>query len=723
MDTTTTRRGFLTAGAGLVLALTLPVGRGRAQTVAAAGAGAAPFAPNAFVRIGTDDLVTVMIKHLEMGQGSYTGLSTLVAEELEASWSQMRAEGAPANDELYANTYLGTQLTGGSTGLGNSYIQMRKAGATAREMLVAAAAAEWGVPASEITVKEGVIAHAASGKSSGFGALADAAAKQAVPSDPAIKDPKDFKLIGTMLPRLDSAAKSNGSAEFTMDVYRDGMQTVVVAHPPKFGATVASYDDSAALAVKGVVMVRQISFGVAVYATNTFAALQGRNALKVVWDDSKAETRSTQQIFEEYSTAAATAPTEGFVVETDGDIGAIDGAAKVIEAEYRLPFLAHAPLEPLDAVIELKGNKVEMWYGSQTPGFDRIKAAEVMGIPLDDVHINVLFAGGSFGRRSPGSSHITAEACEIAKAAGQDGVYKLLWTREDDIKGGYYRPMAVHKMRAGLDADGKIVGWDNSVATPSLFTGTPLEGGMVKDGIDGGAFEGSAELPYAFGARRVSWKSMPKTVPVMWWRAVGHSHTGYAVECFLDELFAESGTDPMQGRIDLLKPEETRVRGVLEKVKEISNWSGAVRDGKGYGVAYAKSFGTYVAEVAEVENRDGHPFVTRVWCAVDCGVPVSPDVINAQMEGSIGFGLSAALYSQITLKEGGEVEQANFYNYPLLRISEMPTVEVAIIPSTADPTGVGEPGVSPIAPAVGNAWRALTGQKRYQLPFSLGEKA
>lgn len=714
MNVSTTRRGFLAAGAGLMIALSLPMGRARAQGAAAAAA--EPFAPNAFIRIGTDDLVTVMIKHIEMGQGPYTGLSTLVAEELDADWSQMRAEGAPADAKLYANLAFGAQGTGGSTAMANSYMQMRKAGAAARAMLVAAAAAEWGVPAEEITVKAGVVAHEASRKTSGFGALTEAAAKQPVPEDPPVKTAKDFVLIGKDLPRLDTKSKTNGTAIFTMDVYRDGMLTVLVAHPPKFGAKVKSVDDKAALAVKGVEMVRPISSGVAVYATNTYAAMKGREALVVEWDDTGAETRGTDEI---YASLAQMVAEGGKTVEEQGDIAAVTDPAQVIEAEFRFPYLAHAPLEPLDAVIETKGGKAEMWYGCQFPTFDHMAVATTLGLPIEDVSINVLMAGGSFGRRAQGSSHLAIEAAEIAKVAGRDGAFKLVWTREDDLKGGYYRPITVHKLRAGISDDGKILSWENVVANQSILTGTPMAA-MLKGAPDSTSFEGSSGLPYQFGARRIGWGQMENPVPVLWWRSVGHTHTAYAVEAFLDEVLEAMGKDSIAGRLELLPPEATRERGVIEKVAEISGWTGRSRDGKGYGMAYTKSFDTYVAEVVEVEDRGGKPHVAKVWCAVDCGVAVNPDVIRAQMEGGIGYALSAVLHSKITMAPGGEVEQSNFHDYPMLRISEMPEVEVAIIQSDADPTGVGEPGVPPLGPALANAWRALSGQKQHQLPFLAG---
>ena len=713
MGTMTSRRGFLAGGAGLLLAVNLPLARARAQGAGATGTAAEPFAPNAFIRIGTDDTVTVMIKHIEMGQGPYTGLSTLVAEELDADWGQMRAEGAPANDALYANLAFGAQGTGGSTAIANSFMQMRKAGAAARAMLVGAAAEAWGVPADEITVSKGVIAHAASGRTSGFGALSEAAGRQPVPEDPPVKTPDQFVLIGTDRPRLDTPAKTDGTAQFTLDIYRDDMLTVVVAHPPRFGATVATVDDTAALAVPGVEMVRQIPSGVAVYATGTFAALKGRDALQITWDDSAAETRSSARMLADFAEAAAGG---GLTVEGDDDLSVFDGAAQVLEAEYRFPYLAHAPMEPLDAVIELRDGKAQMWFGSQFPTFDRPTAAAALGIPPENVSINVLLAGGSFGRRAQGSAHLAAEAGAIAKAAGRDGTFKLVWTREDDIKGGYYRPMSVHRLRAALDDQGQIIGWENVVANQSIMTGTPMEA-MMQGGPDPSSFEGSSGLAYRLGAKRIGWAQMKSPVSVLWWRSVGHTHTGYAVETFLDEALEKGGKDAVQGRLDLLPAEAKRERGVIEKVAEISGWNGRTRDGKGYGLAMVKSFGTYVAEVVEVEDRNGRPHVTRVWCAVDCGIAVNPNIIRAQMEGGIGFALGTALHSAITMAEGGTVEQSNFDDYPMLRIHEMPAIEVAIVASDADPTGVGEPGVPPLAPALANAWRALTGNSQRNLPF------
>ena len=717
------RRNFLASSAGLVIGMSLPLAA-RAQSGAAAAleSGAtddAGFAPNAFVRVAPDDTVTVIIKHIEFGQGPYTGLSTLVAEEMDADWSQMRAESAPANNELYKNLAFGMQGTGGSTAMANSYMQMRKAGAAARAMLVAAAAEEWGVPAGEITVEKGRISHG-SGKSSGFGALAQKAAGMTPPEDPQVKSADQFTLIGTDLPKLDTRAKTNGTATFSLDVYREGMQTVVVARPRKLGATVASFDDADAMNVTGVRAVRQIPQGVAVYADSTFAAISGRNALKIEWDESGAETRSSDQIYADFAKAAEDG---GQDAEMLGNGAAdIEGAAQVIEAEFRFPYLAHAPMEPLDGVIEVREDGAEAWMGSQFPALDKPAIAKALGLDAGAVAVNVMLAGGSFGRRAQDTAHFASELGEVAKAGGP-GTYKLLWTREDDLHGGYYRPLTIHRMRAGIDGDGNLLGWEDVIVNQSIMAGGPMAQ-MMQDGMDPTSYEGSTKMPYDLANARVGWVQQESPVTVLWWRSVGHTHTGYATEVFLDMVLEAQGKDPVQGRLDLLKSDRGRDRGVLEKVAEMAGWDGTrVKGDKAYGVAVHESFETYVAQIAEVSDEGGMPKVHRVWCAVDCSVAVNPNVIRAQMEGGVGFGLGTVLFDEITLGEGGTVQQSNFDSYRMLRIHEMPEVTVEIIASDADPTGVGEPGLPPIGPAVANAWRALTGKSVTTLPFSKSAEA
>ncbi|ETX30870.1 xanthine dehydrogenase family protein molybdopterin-binding subunit [Roseivivax isoporae] len=713
--TVQTRRQFLAASAGLVIGVALPI-RARAQSGAAAALGdgtlaEGSFAPNAFVRVAPDNTITVFCKHIEFGQGPYTGLATLVAEEMDADWSQMRVEAAPADDELYKNLAFGIQGTGGSTAMANSWMQMRQAGAAARAMLVAAAAERWGSDAATLTVSAGTVSDGSN--SATFGELAEAAAAQDVPVEPAVKNPSEFTLIGTDRPKVDSRSKSDGTAMFTMDVYRDGMETVVVRRPRVIGATVASFDDAAALEVPGVTAVRQIPQGVAVYATSTAAALKGREALSVEWDYTDAETRSSEEIFAAFSEAARS---PGLEAEKVGDsAGAIAAAETVHEAEFLFPFLAHAPLEPLDAVLELKDGKAEIWMGAQFPGADKGAVTQVLGLEPADVTMNVMLAGGSFGRRAQPTAHIGVEIASIAKAAGRDGAWKLVWTREDDLTGAYYRPITVHRMRGGIAADGSIVGWEDRVVNQSIMAGTPFDQG----GADPTSFEGSTNMPYALPNLTVDWVKQELPVAPLWWRSVGHTHTAYATEVFLDELLEKAGKDPVQGRLDLLKDEAGRDRAVLERVAEMAGWDGTkVRGDRAYGVALHESFQSYVAQIVEISDAGGLPRVHKVWCAIDCGIAVNPNVIRAQIEGGIGYGLGTALYNELTLGEGGEVQQLNFDTYRMLRINEMPEVEVAIIDSDADPTGVGEPGTPPIAPAVANAWRALTGSSPRRLPFA-----
>ena len=715
------RRRLLQGGAALVLGLHLPVGGGRrALAEGASGAAAAvpgdaeaAFAPNAFVRIAEDDTVTVIVKHTEMGQGPYTGLATLVAEELDADWSQMRAESAPANAELYVNTAFGIQGTGGSTAMANSYDQMRAAGAAARAMLVAAASERWGVNAADIRVEKGRLSHP-DGHESGFGALAALAAEQAVPAEPSLKDPADFTLIGTDVPKLDTVAKTRGQAMYTLDVYRENMETVLVRHPPQFGATVASVDDSAAMRVNGVLAVRQIPQGVAVYATDTWAAMKGRDALEVEWDLSNAEVRSSREMMRQWREATAS---RGAEVETRGDIDAPLGeGGRTLEAVYEFPFLAHAPMEPLDGVIEWRTDGAEVWMGSQLQTADHGAIAGVLGIPQENVTLNTMFAGGSFGRRAQAGADFAAELAEVAKASDTGVPLKLVWTREDDVRGGRYRPLTVHRLKGALDADGNIRHWENAIATQSIMAGTPFEQ-MIQGGNDPTSHEGSSELPYALPNLHVSLATMESGVPVLWWRAVGHTHTAYATETFLDELLELGGKDPYDGRMALLDP-ESRDAGVLAAVRALVEEADDVPEGRARGVALHKSFGSYVAQVVEVSaGDDGRPRVHRVWCAVDCGRAVNPNVVTAQIEGGVGFALGAILHDEITLDDEGRVEQGNFDDYRQLRIDEMPEVFVRVVDSELPPSGIGEPGVPPLGPAFANAWRRLTDQPVRSLPF------
>lgn len=699
---TADRRQFL-AGSGLVLGLTLPMRGARAL------AATTTFAPNAFVRVLPDNTVSVVIKHVEFGQGPATGLTTIVADEMDADWSQMRVEFAPANDPLYKNLAFGTMGTGGSTAMANSWMQMRNAGASARAMLVAAAAKQWSVPAGEIKVAKGVVSHGA--RKAKFGDLAALAATMPVPDRPVLKTPEQWTLIGTDVPKIDSSIKSTGAAQFTMDVARPGMLVSVIEHAPAFGGTVKSVDDKAALSVPGVVAVKAIPQGVVVYAEDTYAAMKGRSALAVDWDTSNAETRSSERMIADYKAANANS---GVECEANGDAAkAIAGAAKRIEATYVFPFLAHAPMEPMDAVIEPRAGGADFYAGSQFQVGDTRAVAGVLGVPFAGMTLHEQYAGGSFGRRATPDMGNAVEAAMACKALGGTTPVKHMWTRENDIRGGRYRPLMVHRVSGGVDAKGAIVGLDIRTAGQSFMRGTPFFNPAEK--FDDAMVEGLTKSAYDFPSLRVGANEMKNGVPTLWWRSVGNTHTAYVMETFLDRLIELGKGDPIKERLALMK--EERAKAVLSKCAELAGGLTA-KSGRARGVAFHKSFGSYVAQIAEVSvGREGVPRVHKIWAAIDCGVAINPNVMRAQVEGGIGYGLGHALYSEITLGEGGVVQQSNFDTYRSLRIGEMPDVEVAIIKSTADPTGIGEPGLPPAAPAVANAWRKLTGKVVERLPF------
>ncbi|MBT8094793.1 MAG: xanthine dehydrogenase family protein molybdopterin-binding subunit [Gammaproteobacteria bacterium] len=718
------RRGFLKviglSGAGFMIGCS-----DSSDNATDAGSGAAAEAQpvtqsvlGPFVRIGSDNTVTVIVKHLDKGQGVTTGLPTIVAEELDADWSQMHAEFSPADPSKYNNLFFGPfQGTGGSSSIANSWMQLRQAAAGARAMLVDAAAARWQVPAGEITVAGGVVSHAASDNEASFGELAAAAADMTPPAEPALKDPQDFTLIGTRVPRLDSNAKTDGSAKFTLDLTRPGMLTALVSHPPKFGATVESFDASAALDVPGVTDVVQVPTGIAVLADNFWAAKKGRDALEVTWSFAAAEQRSSGELMDEYKQHAEQA---SLAARKDGDVETVFADAdNVIRREYAFPYLAHAPMEPMDCIVELREDACEIWTGSQLQTGDQYAASQITGLQPEQIIINTQFAGGSFGRRAVPTSDYVSEAVTIAKAIDGRAPVKLMWTREDEMTAGYYRPMSYHLMEAAFDGDGNISAWRHRLAMQSIMTGTAFEG-LVQDGIDSTSVEGSKQLPYAIPNLQVDLHTVTGVgVPVLWWRSVGHTHNGFVTEAFFDELAAAAGKDAYELRRDLLK-DHPRHLGVLELAAEKAGWGEDLGPGRGRGIAVHESFSSFVAEVVDVTVGDDGGFtVDRVVCAVDCGIAINPDIVKAQMEGGIGYALSAALREAVTLT-GGQVDQRNFDSYRPLRIDEMPDIEVHIVPSAEAPTGVGEPGVPPLAPALANALADATGKRVYRMP--IGEK-
>ena len=721
-----TRRTFLKGtGSAVLAALTIGFQWG-GSTRRAAARSFSPntgtelrFAPNAFLRIGADDSVTVIAKHLEMGQGAYTGIATVVAEELDADWTKVRVESAPADVKLYGNSILGNlQGTGGSTAMANSWMQLREAGAKARAMLLTAAAKQWLVPVQELTVDNGIVYDGAKKRRATFGSLVKTAAALPVPNTVELKDPKNYKLIGHRVARVDVPAKCDGTAQFTLDVGMPGMRVALLKRPPRFGATVKSFDATAAAAVPGVVKVVQVPRGIAVIATGFWAAKKGRDALAVEWDDSHAEKRSSADLMSEYRHLA---DQPALSARKEGDTAAaIRAASRTLSASFEFPYLAHAPMEPLDAVVKLTPSSCEIWAGDQFQTVDQANAAHAAGLEAQQVSIHTLYAGGSFGRRAnPGSDYIV-EAVSIAKACGADGTpIKLQWTREDDVTGGLYRPMYFHKLEAGLDAKGALTAWRHVLVGQSIVAGTPFAA-LAKGGIDSTSVEGAANIAYAIPNIDVELATTQVGIPVLWWRVVGSSHTTFAVESFLDEVAHAAGKDPFTYRRELLE-QHPRLRGVLELAAEKAGWAdGPLPQGRGRGIAVAEAFKTFVAQVAEVTVDPSGGFrVDRVVCAVDCGTPINPDVIAAQMEGGIGFGLGATLYGAITVKDG-RVEQSNFNSYRVLRMNEMPKVEVHIVPSAEAPTGVGEPGVAPLGPAVANALFAATGKRHYVFPLIKG---
>jgi len=722
------RRNFLitslTTGAGLTLALYLP-GCGRKEEKAASGPGKtagtiaepARFEPNAFVRVLSNDQVIVVAKHLEMGQGTYTGLATLVAEELGARWNQIAVQAAPANAALYNNLFWGkAQGTGGSTAIANSFKQMREAGATARMMLVAAAAQAWKIPATEITVRDGQLRHEKSGKTARLGDFAEAASKQPIPEKVELKDPAEFQLIGKTMPRLDNPDKITGRAIYTQDLRLPGMLVAVVAHPPRFGATVKMFDATGALKVNGVVNVVQIPTGVAVLAEHTWAAIKGRNALKVDWDESKAFSKGSGEILANYK---ALAGKPGTVARKDGDAAAVLKKSKqIITSKTSYPYLAHAAMEPMNCVMQLTDAGCEIWNGAQTQTGDQAAVAEAFGITMEQVKIHTLYAGGSFGRRANPKSDYVLETASIIKATKTKVPIKLVWTREDDMRGGYYRPLYYHEIKASLGKDGLPMAWHHHIIGQSILAGTAFESMLVMDGVDATSVEGAKNMPYAIPHVTLHLTSPEQAVPVQWWRSVGSTHTAFAVETFIDQLARTAKQDPVAYRRKMLG-DHPRHLAVLNLAAEKSGWGKPLGKTRARGVALHESFNTIVAQVAEVTLRPDRTFsVDRVVIAVDCGLAVNPDNVRAQMEGGMGFGLATALGSEITLTKGA-VDQSNFHDYQVLRMHQMPAVEVHIVNSAEAPTGVGEPATPVIAPAVANALYALTGRPFDQLPLKL----
>lgn len=711
------RRGFLKGsallGSGLVVAFVIP---GAHRFALGAENQGNIFAPNAFLRIGNDNSVTVLLGHSEMGQGIWTGLTMLIAEELDADWSKIRVEHSPASAAEYGMAgFGGMQITGGSTSTWMEFDRYRLAGAAARLMLVEAAAKRFDVAPSQIRTESGVVI--AGDQRATYGELADDAGQLPVP-DPAsikLKDAKDWKIIGKPTKRLDTPEKITGQAKFGMDVQFDGLMTAMVARPPVFGGSVKSFEGAAALAVPGVHKVVQVPSGVAVIADHYWAAKLGRDALEIDWDLGPNTGLDSQKLLSSFRKLAAT---PGISASKAGDAtAALAKATKKINVEYSVPYLAHAPMEPLNCTVKISQDKCEIWTGTQFQTLDQMIAGKITGLKPEQVEIHTEFLGGGFGRRANPTSDFVAEAVQVAKAAGAP--VKTVWSREDDIRGGYYRSMFLHQANIGLGADGLPVAWKHVLVGQSIMADTSLEASMVKGGVDKTSVEGVADSPYLedLADHQVELHSPKTGIAVLWLRSVGHTHTAFVMESLIDELAEAAGKDPVEYRRILLK-NHPRHLGVLNLAVEKANWGAPLPDGHAVGVAVHESFGSYVAQVAEVSQENLKIHVHRVVCAVDCGIAVNPQSIAAQMESCITFGLSFALHSKLTLR-GGQVVQSNFHDYKVLRLNEMPLVEVHIVPSSDKPGGIGETGVPPTAPAVANAVFALTGQRLRELPLQL----
>ncbi len=715
------RRSFLKlAGLGGLAIGAFPL------TAAAQGAGAADTAlkptqqPSAFVRIAPNGEVTVVINRLEFGQGVLTALPMILAEELDADWSLVRAQHG-SSDPAYADPLWGLHLTGGSNSIKHSFTQYRELGARARAMLLNAAAARWKVDATTLRTQAGTVMGPGGLKLS-YGDLAEAAMAQPVPQKITLKDPKDFRLIGKPTNRLDAKAKSSGRQDFGIDVHLPGQLTAVVAHPPVFGARLKSVDDGAARAIKGVKAVLRVPLdrgaeGVAVVADGYWPAKQGRDALKLQWDTSAVEKVDSDKQLAQYRELAKQPGPRQF----DADMAPMDKAPRHIDAEFVFPYLAHAPMEPLNCTVQLGDGKADLWVGTQFPGVDGAAAARVLGLKPDQVTMHVQMAGGGFGRRAVGTSDYVVEACEIAKAARAAGLnvpVRMVWSREDDIRGGYYRPMHLHQARIGFDEQGKVLAWEHVLVGQSITTGTLFEGGMVKNGIDATAPEGMRE-PYPLPMRLTV--HHPKVnVPVLWWRSVGSTHTAFVMETLIDEIARSTKQDPVAYRMQMFGDKHPRHRAALQLAVDKSGYGKKrLPAGCAWGVAVHESFETVVAYVVEASVKQGQPVLHKVTGGVHCNLAVNPRTIEAQVQGAALMGLSMCLPgAAITLKDG-EVQQSNFGDFLVPRITDMPEIAVHIVPSADAPTGMGEPGLPPLAPAFANAIARLTGKPLRNLPFKL----
>ncbi|PXW97600.1 isoquinoline 1-oxidoreductase beta subunit [Sphaerotilus hippei] len=717
------RRHFLkVAGLGGLVLGTFP-GLAAAQGAAASTAPAAlkpTEQPLSFVRIAPDGEVTVTINRLEFGQGVQTALPMILAEELDADWSLVRSR-MGSNDGAYVDPRFGMHLTGGSNTIKHSYTQYRELGARARAMLLSAAATRWSVDVATLRTQAGQVI-AADGRRLGYGELAEAAMALPVPTTVKLKEAKDFRLIGQPTTRIDAKAKSSGRQAFGIDMRLPGQLTAVVAHPPVFGARLKSVDDGAARAIKGVKAVLRVPLdrgaeGVAVVADGYWPAKQGREALKLEWDTAAVEkVDSTRQLAQYRALVKQEGPRH-----FEADMAPLAKAPRRIEAEFVFPYLAHAPMEPLNCTVQLTDSGAELHVGSQFPGVDGLAAARVLGLKPEQVRVNVQMAGGGFGRRGLFSSDYVVEACEVAKAARTAGLsapVRLVWRREDDIQGGYYRPMHLHHARIGFDDRGQVLAWDHVLVGQSITEGSPFAGVMIKNGVDNTAVEGMRD-PYDLPMRLTV--HHPKlNVPVLWWRSVGSTHTAFVMETLIDEIARQTRQDPVAYRMKLFGDQHPRHREALQLAVDRSGYGKKrLPAGRAWGVAVHESFESVVAYVVEASVKKGQAVLHRVTAGVHCNLVVNPRTVEAQVQGAALMGLSMCLPgAAITLKDG-EVQQSNFGDFVVPRITDMPEIAVHTVPSADPPTGMGEPGLPALAPAFANAIARLTGKPQRQLPFQL----
>jgi isoquinoline 1-oxidoreductase beta subunit len=676
------------------------------------------YPPDAFVHIRPDGKIIIQVNRLEFGQGVQTALPMILADEMDADWSQVVAELAPAAD-VYKDPMFGIQMVGGSGSIAHSFQQYRELGARTRAMLVAAAAERWKVAPDRCRTEQSVV-HGPSGQTIRYAELAEEAARVAVPANVRLKNPSEFRLVGKKVRRLDSRPKCDGSLKFGLDLDIPGMKVAVVAHPPVFGARVKSLDDTAARGVEGVRDVFEIPLakgtGVAVVADKFWPAKQARDRLKIEWDFNGVERADSSELLEKYKQLARTA---GLSSVARGDAKAIDGIASSnrIVAEYEFPYLAHSPMEPLNTTVRFDGDRAEVWAGSQFQTFDQMAVADVLGLKPEKVTFHTEMAGGGFGRRAVTDSHVQREAAVIAKRLRGTPV-KLVWTREDDIRGGYYRPMHVHRVEVGIGADGMPSAWRHVIVGQSLLAGTPFAM-MMKDGVDSSSVEGASDTHYNIPNLHVSVHHPKVNVPVLWWRSVGHTHTAYVMETLVDELAARARVDPIAYRRKLLKPEARKLLAALELLEAKSAaWRRNLPKGHAVGISCHESFGTGVACAAQVSIENKRPRIHRVTVAVDPGLAVNPLTIESQFQAGVAFGLSQLMAKgAITLKDG-VVEQRNFDGYVPPYMPDAPVaVDVHIVPSTEAPSGCGEPPVPVISPAVVNALARLTGKRYRSLPL------